>query len=547
MKKITLMLFLMLSILSAEAQTDTYLVLANNGGTSQNGRAPQGARPAGRSVWLITAAEMAASGFDTGSVVNSLGFLYSVGQNTTTTGTIAIYMQNTADATNTKSTTWATAITGMTQVSNGPLTIPNTTGPFDIPFAGGSPFTYTGGGLYIAFDYQNFSNPVATTPNTAMCNNSLAGGLLGAMTAAGGTTPPATLTASAFRPETRLGKAVTCARPTNLGAINSQYTSVDVTFSVTTANTIILEYGPQGFTQGTGTIINDVNSPQAINGLTSGTVYDFYVRKDCGGGDLSTWSGPYTFNTAFEPIDPTYTESFENFILPFVGWLAIPANTSDGWFINNGLAQDGTFTTASITPAATPADARMFSRGVNLVAGSNVNVTYFVENFVNGSTNTASYILTAGTAQDAVSQTIPIANETGLANAAYVQKSFNFTTPSTGVFYFAFYHNSPANAAGTHALLIDNFVVTQTLGVSEFLSNKFSIYPNPAENVISITNSLDTTINAIEMSDLNGRVVKNIKMNAVDGQISIGDLSAGVYMMKINTDLGVAIKKIVKE
>jgi len=172
MKKITLLMLLVLSGLSLQAQSDIYTVLPNNGGTSQNGRAPQGARPAGRSVWIITADEMAASGFTAGSVVNSIGFTYTAAQNITTTGTIVVYMQNTADVTNTKSTTWATAIAGMTTVNNSAVTIPNVVGSFDIPFTGGSTFTYTGGSLYIAFDYQNFSNPIATTANTGSCNNS---------------------------------------------------------------------------------------------------------------------------------------------------------------------------------------------------------------------------------------------------------------------------------------------------------------------------------------------------------------------------------------
>jgi hypothetical protein len=547
MKKITLLMILVLSGLGVQAQTDYYTVLPNNGGTSQNGRAPQGARPAGRSVWLITAAEMAAAGFDTGSVVNSLGFRYSVAQNTTTTGTIVIYLQNTTDATNTKSTAWATAITGMTTVSNSAVTLPNTAGTFDIPFTGGSPFTYTGDGLYVAFDYQNFANPVATVPNTVLCNNSLAAGLLGAMTAAGGTTPPATVAASAFRPETRLGKAVACARPTNLDASNSTLNSADLSFDVTAGGTVDLEYDVQGFTQGTGTVVNNITSPYTLGGLSSSTVYDYYVRKSCNVTDQSSWNGPLTFSTLFTSVDPTYTESFENLILPFVGWTAIPETTSDGWFINAGLAQDGDFTTASITPAAAAADARMYSRGVNLIAGSDVTVTYYVQNYVATSTNTASYELTVGTAMDVASQTTVVGSETGLSNATYVQKTFTFTAPSTGVFYFAFHHTSPANAAGTHALLIDNFVVTQTLGTNEYLSGKFNVYPNPAANVINIANTVDATINTIEMSDLNGRVVKSVKMNAAEGQVSVSDLATGVYMMKISTDQGVAIKKIVKE
>ncbi|MDI1316630.1 T9SS type A sorting domain-containing protein [Flavobacterium sp.] len=547
MKKITLLIGILLASLSIQAQSDIYTVLPNNGGTSQNGRSPQGARPASRSVWIITATEMAASGFTTGSVVNSLGFNYSVAHNAGITGTIVIYLQNTADVTNTKSTAWATAIAGMTTVSNSAVTLPSTVGAFDIPFAGGSPFTYTGGSLYVAFDFQNFSNPLATIPSTALCENSLTGGLLGAIAAAAATTPPATLTASAFRPETRLGKTVSCSRPTDLAVTTTTLSSAVLSFT-STGGTTDIEYGPYGYVQGTGTNLPNVTSPYTLNGLASSSVYDFYVRKNCSVGNASDWNGPFAFNTVFTAVNPTYTESFENDTLPFVGWLASTSTVGDGWFINVGLAQDGANTAVSITPAAAAANSRMFSRGVNLIAGANVIVSYYIQNYrATASVNTGNYELTVGADQTAASQTTVVGSEIGISNAAYVQKTYNFTAPSTGTFYFSFHNTSPLNAVGTHALLVDNFVVTQTLKNNEYLASKLNVYPNPSNNVINISNDATTVISAVELTDLNGRVVKTQSLNATEGQVSIGDLSTGVYMMKISTDAGTVTKKIVKQ
>ncbi len=550
MKKITFMLFMVLSALGVQAQTDYYTVLPNNNSTSQNGRAPQGFAACGRSVWLITADEMANSGFTAGSVVNAIGFNYGVAQDIPTTGTLVVYLQNTADVANNKSVTWATAIAAMTTVSNGPVTIPDTAGTVDYDFVGGSTFTYTGGGLYVAFDYQNLSNPLATAPNTALCSNELAAGLKGAF----GATPPTTVVASNFRPETRLGKAVTCAKPSNLAATNATLNSIDISYTAT-GGTINLEYGPFGFTQGdgSGTTVSNISNPYTLSGLDSGTVYDFYLQKDCGGGDMSTWAGPFAFNTVFPPVDPTYVESFENFTLPFVGWLAVPNDTPDGWFINQGLAQDGDFTCASIaplTPATNDADAWMFSRGVNLIAGAQVTIDFFVENFVaTGATNAANYAITLGTAQDAASQTIPVFAETDLVDIDYVARTATFTAPSTGIFYFGVHNMSPVNnvAGSTQALLFDNFSVSQVLGVNEFLSSQFSVYPNPAKNVINISNTTNAAISLVEMTDMNGRVVKSQKVSGVSGQVSIADLASGMYMMNITTDQGKAVKKIVKQ
>ncbi|HAB28760.1 MAG TPA: hypothetical protein DCE27_14500, partial [Xanthomarina gelatinilytica] len=42
-------------------------------------------------------------------------------------------------------------------------------------------------------------------------------------------------------------------------------------------------------------------------GLTANTLYDFYVQSDCGGGDTSSWAGPFTFNAGY--CIPTGTSS----------------------------------------------------------------------------------------------------------------------------------------------------------------------------------------------------------------------------------------------
>src|SRR5690606_24573995 len=55
-----------------------------------------------------------------------------------------------------------------------------------------------------------------------------------------------------------------------------------------------VEYGNLGFTLGTGTQLNGISNSYTIENLTPGTI-QYYVRQDCGEGDLSLWAGPYTF------------------------------------------------------------------------------------------------------------------------------------------------------------------------------------------------------------------------------------------------------------
>ena len=57
-----------------------------------------------------------------------------------------------------------------------------------------------------------------------------------------------------------------------------------------TATSWEIEYGPHGFTLGSGTNISVTQNPYTLTNLTSATNYDVYVRSDCGNNDFSGWS-----------------------------------------------------------------------------------------------------------------------------------------------------------------------------------------------------------------------------------------------------------------
>src|SRR5690606_28819750 len=84
----------------------------------------------------------------------------------------------------------------------------------------------------------------------------------------------------------------TCMPPSNLTAS----TTIDsATLSWTSTGTLFdVEYGNLGFTLGTGTPLNGISNSYTINNLAPGTI-QYYVRQDCGDGDVSLWAGPYTF------------------------------------------------------------------------------------------------------------------------------------------------------------------------------------------------------------------------------------------------------------
>ena len=84
-----------------------------------------------------------------------------------------------------------------------------------------------------------------------------------------------------------------CSDPSGLSAQGLGGGDVEVSFTGTSAAIgYDVEYGPSGFTPGTGTIASGTASPVLVSGLAGNATYDFYVTADCGRGSVSAQVGP---------------------------------------------------------------------------------------------------------------------------------------------------------------------------------------------------------------------------------------------------------------
>ncbi len=198
MKKIYLSIMLpLLGTFTAFSQAELTVTAPPATGSTTGLRAPNGTatHTTFRGVIIIPASEL--TSIPTGTTITKLSMLLSAGATPGPAGgNIQYYLENTADVTNLKSTTWATTITGMTNVYNGAFSIPSVAGPTgNVTLT--SPFVYTGGSVYVAYDY--LGTVFTTTGAIYSANSSLAASWKGQPDPT--TTPPATLTqSSAFRP-----------------------------------------------------------------------------------------------------------------------------------------------------------------------------------------------------------------------------------------------------------------------------------------------------------------------------------------------------------
>jgi hypothetical protein len=79
----------------------------------------------------------------------------------------------------------------------------------------------------------------------------------------------------------------------------------------------------------------------------------------------------------------------------------------------------------------------------------------------------------------------------------------------------------------------------------------WSLYPNPAKNITALYALNNYKSAAISVSDLNGKIIYRKMMNNVTAnqQISIplSQLSKGIYVIKIVTELGIDTQKLIVE
>lgn len=317
MKKITLVLLAIVAFSMSGFSQATFTVEApaydgsswalagpsavTNGGTTY---------AAHKACWLLTQAEVARLA-QTNSVVTEFGFDLLRAGNVNAPGNFTLYLQNTSDIAYSQGTNFATIAAGMSTNYVGAMTVPGSTssGTTSINVTLGAPFTYTGGGIYVAYEWAATAASQTAFAVYIGASDQVALGAMNTTTLGGAIT---TLTSSTIRPIMRLkatntatndvcvvqmvepGAVSKLAGPQTLSAIirnnsTASVNNVPVTMTITGANpatltTTITTAIPAGATvnvnfpaytptaNGTSTMIvltgNDQYNANNINALT---------------------------------------------------------------------------------------------------------------------------------------------------------------------------------------------------------------------------------------------------------------------------------------
>jgi len=115
----------------------------------------------------------------------------------------------------------------------------------------------------------------------------------------------------------------------------------------------------------------------------------------------------------------------------------------------------------------------------------------------------------------------------GLVGVGVVNGPDNIAIPADG-----FYDISLNTHTGAYSFT--------NLSADSFNNNLFAIYPNPATDMIRIAGEFDQ----VQIFNISGQLVKSYTNN---DRLSVADLNAGIYMVKVTGEAGASVKKLIKK
>ena len=236
-------------------------------------------------------------------------------------------------------------------------------------------------------------------------------------------------------------------------------------------------------------------------------------------------------------------EGFEGDDVPS-GWTLID-NDGDGanWYVlNNSQSSGGGFvvhsgeghiTSASWASAALTPDNWLITPAINLVANSTLTFWVAGQDPDWAAENYGVFLSTTGTTVN----DFGVELMTGTSDGTMTQQSVNLAPYTGQTVYIAFRHY---NITDMFRINLDDVEISLGNNIANAESN-VNIYPIPANTMVNV--DANSNINNIEIYTISGQKVGDFSANGRTTSINTENLSAGMYMMKINTENGVINKK----
>jgi hypothetical protein len=182
----------------------------------------------------------------------------------------------------------------------------------------------------------------------------------------------------------------------------------------------------------------------------------------------------------------------------------------------------------------------------NSIFSLNVSDTLYFDNGTHGTYN-VDYPDVITPVNGGVS-TLKYTNNLTSTSAVYFSGMFPSGTANGKLIYVGFPLECIYDATKRNNLVQDSwrffFNNGSTTGINFIEEQRFTIYPNPAKNIVVLVSQDE--ILEIELFNMNGQILKHQNCQSHSESIDISELSDGIYFLKFKTDKIFFTQKIIK-
>lgn len=100
------------------------------------------------------------------------------------------------------------------------------------------------------------------------------------------------------------------------------------------------------------------------------------------------------------------------------------------------------------------------------------------------------------------------------------------------------------SASTNDTMYIDDVRMGTELGVDDFSASKFSVYPNPVQDVLNIKSA--ASVDNVVVYDILGKVVLQENPGKISPAINVSNLPSGAYMVQVTIDNATKTIKVIK-
>jgi len=327
----------------------------------------------------------------------------------------------------------------------------------------------------------------------------------------------------------------TCQLPENPKVSYRSDTRIDFSWDPPTYGDTPVSYDwevvPSGNAQGVGVIDfgNTIIASASANGLTNNTFYVFYIKSNCGVNGSSDWFSTPALRTNAGP--PPLNDFCDDALFVVQD---TEADFDSATAINSTLLNTAGTEIPAEQCSGSSVDNARDDIWYSFLAQT-TDVTISLDPMFNG-------ILTLLSDCD-MSSIVACSDNNGSGAIRSEEIVYNSLTVNQ-LYYVRVYYQGFATPTPNFTLKI--WSSSPTLGLSDIEDTSFiQFYPNPVRDILTVKTR--SKIKNLTVYNLLGEVVNSIPVETIAADVDMSTFNQGLYIVKVLTDNGIKIFKVLKK